>query len=140
MKKYSSSFKMLLIAVLALLITLTWQDLGSLGFLVFLIFTFLSAQKAFEASKTFGSRVKLLAVFSALLALLVLLGFTIMNPPQCPYIYTQQQVDAAHGSCIVGANIGIGLYFMFIVAPAALFVFFLWIRTLLSARKHPQKL
>ncbi len=33
-----------------------------------------------------------------------------MNPPQCPDNYTQAQVDSS--SCIIGANIGLGLALM----------------------------
>lgn len=36
-----------------------------------------------------------------------------LNPPQCPYGFTQEQVDAS--DCIIGANIGIGLVLMLIV-------------------------
>ncbi len=40
--------------------------------------------------------------------LVMVLGLTpLMNPPQCPDSYTQQQVDASN--CIIGANIGAGL-------------------------------
>ena len=32
------------------------------------------------------------------------LWFYLLNPPQCPLNYTQEQVDASR--CVVGANIG----------------------------------
>lgn len=37
--------------------------------------------------------------------------FLFMNAPQCPEHFTQEQVDASR--CIVGANIGLGLYVLF---------------------------
>jgi hypothetical protein len=35
----------------------------------------------------------------------------LMNPPQCPNNYTQAQIDAS--GCVIGANIGAGLIWMF---------------------------
>jgi len=44
-------------------------------------------------------------------AILVLaIGLLFMNQPQCPANYTQQQIDAS--TCVVGANIGLGLMYM----------------------------
>ena len=139
MNRYLDSFKMLMLAILAIFISFLWGDAAPVGFLAFLTFTFLAAQSAYKASKTFKSKARLLTVFSAILGLLVFIGFTVMNPPQCPDNYTQQQIDAANGNCIIGANIGIGLYFMFIVFPTALLIVALWIHALLSARKHNSK-
>lgn len=136
MKRYLDSFKMLLLATLAIFISFAWDDAAPIGFLAFLTFTFLAAQRAYKASKTINSKVKLLTILSILLGLLTIVGFTEMNPPQCPDSYTQQQIDAANGNCIIGANIGISSYFIFIVLPAALLIVTLWIHVLLSVRKH----
>lgn len=61
---------------------------------------------------------------TTLLLVLVLFAFMVMNPPQCPLNYTQEQVDASN--CIVGANIGLGLFIAFIILPFALVVIGLW--------------
>jgi hypothetical protein len=42
--------------------------------------------------------------------LIVGIAFFFMNPEQCPEQYTQAQADAS--SCIVGANIGLGIMMM----------------------------
>jgi hypothetical protein len=55
-------------------------------------------------------------MFGTLLALpWVGLLFYLLNPPQCPFDFTQEQVDASR--CIVGANIG-GMPLFLIAAPA----------------------
>jgi len=58
----------------------------------------------------------------------IALGLTVMNPPQCPDNYTQAQVDASN--CIIGANIGIGFYVMFVILPLSIAVLVLWATTL----------
>jgi small-conductance mechanosensitive channel len=135
MRNYLRSIQWLALALLVLTLGFIWEDAFLIAFCVFLALIILTVQSALSASKTFSSKVKLLTIFSAVLAILIILGVTVMNPPQCPENYTQEQINAAHGHCIIGANIGIGLYFLFIVFPAALGVIGLWIRTLLSARK-----
>jgi hypothetical protein len=47
---------------------------------------------------------------SGLAVLIWLAGLIFLNSPQCPSNYTQQQIDAS--SCVVGANIGLGLVFL----------------------------
>jgi len=55
-----------------------------------------------------------------LLVLAALAGiFLLVNAPQCPEHFTQEQVDASR--CIVGANIGLGLYVLF-AAPVLVVV------------------
>lgn len=46
-----------------------------------------------------------------------------LNPPQCPFEYTQEQVDASN--CIIGANIGLGLVLFLVIG--------LWVATTLVA-------
>jgi hypothetical protein len=140
MNVYRESLQLVGLAILALAVSYLWDDASLLASLAFLTLIILAAQSALSVSKTFRSRIKLLSVFSVILAVLVVLGFTVMNPPQCPISYTQHQINAANGKCIIGANIGIGLYFMFIVIPAALLVAVLWIKTLASDRKPRKKL
>lgn len=43
-------------------------------------------------------------------AALVFLGgpLLFLNPPQCPFAYTQEQVDVS--GCIIGANIGLPMF------------------------------
>ena len=48
-----------------------------------------------------------LLVGSLLWLIVFVLLFLVMNAPQCPEGYTQEQVEAS--KCIVGANIGVGL-------------------------------
>ena len=50
------------------------------------------------------------AITGAMVAAIVLFGLIFANPAQCPFDYTQAQVDAS--GCSVGANIGLGLLFM----------------------------
>lgn len=54
-------------------------------------------------------------IYGTLLALpFIGLLFYLLNPPQCPPNYTQEQVDASR--CIVGANI-VGLPLFLVSAP-----------------------
>lgn len=56
-------------------------------------------------------------VIGTLIALmLVIVAFIFMNPPQCPSVNEQ----AYRGTCIVGANIGLGLMIMLAVAIEAM--------------------
>jgi uncharacterized membrane protein YdjX (TVP38/TMEM64 family) len=59
----------------------------------------------------------------------------LVNPPQCPLNYTQEQVDTS--GCIVGANIG-GLPLFIIAAIATWFVAFWFVKKLVS-KKTPSK-
>lgn len=65
------------------------------------------------------------------IALLFYLLNPLMNPPQCPLEYTQQQVDAS--GCIIGANIG--GFPIFIVLAVGTWFFALWLVNRL-VRKH----
>ena len=53
-------------------------------------------------------------IFGTLLAIpLLTFVYNFMNSPQCPDEYTKEQIEASN--CIIGANIGIGLFI--IAAP-----------------------
>lgn len=80
---------------------------------------------------------KLLSIFSAIYFIIVLLSFTVLNPPQCPLEYTQAQVDAT--GCNVGANIGLGLMAMFVLVPGAVILLVLWAQYLSKTSKTGQK-
>lgn len=76
-----------------------------------------SEAKVVESSAT--SRVagendyrKRIGIYLLILATLIGL-YLFINAPQCPEHYTQEQIDASR--CIVGANIGLGLYVVFAV-------------------------
>ncbi len=56
-------------------------------------------------------RNRLLLGLAGLICLVFFIN-TILSAPQCPLEYTQAQVDAS--SCIVGANIGAGIFFLFL--------------------------
>ena len=78
-----------------------------------------------------------LVLLKALLWLLLLLAtFTVMNPPQCPADYNQEQVNQS--GCNVGANIGLGLFFVFIVIPLGLVVAGLWLAYFNKSRLKKQ--
>lgn len=49
----------------------------------------------------------------------IIVAVLVLNPPQCPESYTQEQIDAS--GCIIGANIGLGIVMMF-VAPVFIVV------------------
>src|SRR3989344_8983376 len=81
--------------------------------------------------------IKTLSAITGLLLALILLVFTVFNLPQCPDYYTQQQVDAS--SCIVGANIGLGLLIIFVLIPLVFFVGFLWALAIYRATRKRSK-
>lgn len=142
MGKYGESVKLLALALFALVLSFIWEDASLIAFLGFITFIIMAVQGTFRASQTFASKVKLLIVFSAVLALLIVLGLTLFNPPQCPVNYSQAQIDAAQGilpKCIIGANIGLPFYFLFVVLPVGLVVTALWIKTLWSEQKSSRK-
>lgn len=63
-------------------------------------------------------------IYGTLLALpFVGLWFYLLNPPQCPLNYTQEQIDASR--CIIGANIG-GIP-LFIVAAIVTWLTTIWL-------------
>jgi hypothetical protein len=47
---------------------------------------------------------------------LAVFGYLMLNSPQCPEGVTQAQIDAE--GCIVGANVGLGLFKVLLVAGA----------------------
>lgn len=61
-----------------------------------------------KSSQDYPKQIKL---YSLILAGLLLV-FIFFNQPQCPDNYTQEQIDASR--CIVGANIGLGMFILFI--------------------------
>ncbi len=81
------------------------------------------------------SRNNILMLTSVWLALTVF-TFTIMNPPQCPDSYTQAQIDSAN--CIVGANIGLGIFIMFIFVPLSVILIGLWSIYILRLKQNKQ--
>ena len=58
--------------------------------------------------------------------------FYLLNPPQCPLSYTQEQVNASR--CIVGANIG-GLP-IFIVLALATWLTAVWLINALAKKRR----
>ncbi len=58
--------------------------------------------------------------------------FYLMNPPQCPLNYTQEQVDASR--CVVGANIG-GMPIFLVAAIIAWFAS-AWLITKVRSKKE----
>lgn len=58
--------------------------------------------------------------------------FYVLNPPQCPVNYTQEQIDASR--CIVGANIG-GLFVFLVLALLAWFISLWLVSRILSIKK-----
>lgn len=65
--------------------------------------------------------------------LIVGIAFFFMNPEQCPEQYTQAQVDAS--SCIVGANIGLGIMMIL----AAIIAVVSCLLAVMAAYKHNRK-
>ena len=86
--------------------------------------------------KDFNSK-KLLFVTTGIFILLTALTVTVWNQPQCPDTFTQAQIDAS--DCIVGANIGVGVMTVFVLAPLGFFVLLLWILAILGAFKPESK-
>lgn len=75
-------------------------------------------------------------IYSTLLALpFIGLWFYLLNPPQCPLNYTQEQVDASR--CIIGANIG-GIP-IFIVAAALTWIAAVWLVKKMNSKKDSKK-
>lgn len=69
-----------------------------------------------------------------LLVLAAVMGaFWLVNAPQCPQDFTQEQVDASR--CIVGANIGLGLY-LFLAIPVLVVVLGLLVVALYKQRNR----
>ena len=62
------------------------------------------------------------------------------NIPQCPENYSQEQVNAAQGflglfpKCIIGANIGSGIY-LFVTIGVAIFASLRWATVLSDKRR-----
>ncbi|MEX2006800.1 MAG: hypothetical protein WD877_01315 [Candidatus Saccharimonadales bacterium] len=139
MAKYKKSILLLILALCAFALGSLVEDAAFLSLIAFIAFIVMAVKRAYAASDTSRSKVILISILSTVLVVLFIIGFTYMNPPQCPDKYTQAQIDAANGSCIIGANIGIGLYFMFIVVPVAVLVSVLWIKILFSAKKPGEK-
>ena len=133
MRKYWDSIKIMLLAIFVLPLGFIWDDLALISSIAFITFIIMAAHSAFTAAskQSFNATLKLLSVFSAVLALLIVLGFTVMNPPQCLPNHTPKN----EFECIVGANIGLGVYFMFIVFPAAIGLIAMWVITLSKGRK-----
>ncbi len=69
--------------------------------------------------------VKIPLLTTAALILATIFTFTVMNPPQCPNDFTQEQVNASN--CAVGANIGIGMMMLLILIPLAIATLVLWV-------------
>lgn len=70
-------------------------------------------------------------IYASLLALpFIYLLFYLLNPPQCPLNYTQEQINASR--CIVGANIG-GLP-VFIISAVTV-----WLTSVWLIKKLPEK-
>lgn len=75
-------------------------------------------------------------VYGTLLALpFVGLMYYLLNPPQCPLNYTQEQVDTTH--CTVGANIG-GMP-IFIVTTIMIWYAAIWLMKKLATKDTPNK-
>lgn len=65
-----------------------------------------------------------LYTFTALWAICVAIAFTpIMNPPQCPSNATRMPDG---GYCIIGADIGSGLWIIFLLIPFSLVMLVMW--------------
>ena len=118
------------------------DDFALISPLAFITLLILAFRSALKATNTTASRFKLLVVLTVILGLVVVYGLINANPPpQCPDSYpdnyTQQQIDTARSHCIVGADIGAGIYvyFLFIVAPFAITLISLWTSWLLSYYK-----
>lgn len=86
--------------------------------------------KKFLSSKP---TLKLTAIWS----LLVIFGVTVMNPPQCPSDWHQTGIDTSN--CITGANIGLGMYILFVLMPATIVVIALWIIKFVTFFWNPPK-
>lgn len=59
-----------------------------------------------------------------------------LNPPECPS-YATVMPDGS--SCIIGANIGLGLWMIGVVAPLALVASILWVIVAMRSLKHRHK-
>lgn len=73
--------------------------------------------------------VKLFALSTVISVPVLFAMYRFMDSPQCPFEYTQQQIETS--DCIVGANIGLGLFIM--LAPI------IWVLTTIAivfARKY----
>ena len=71
-------------------------------------------------------------IYGTLLALPIIgVLFYLLNPPQCPPNYTQEQVGASR--CIIGANIG-GIP-IFVVAAIVVWFVAVWLVKKLSSKK-----
>ncbi len=81
---------------------------------------------AMAGPRDYRKRIRTLLVVLAALTVV----FLFVNAPQCPEHFTQEQVDASR--CVVGANIGRGLYLL-LATPVAVVVL-----TLLGFALHRQ--
>lgn len=71
-------------------------------------------------------------IWTLVLVILVILGLTVLNPPQCPFNY----IPKNEFDCIVGANIGLPLYFVCVVPMGLVFVAKSWKKYLRAKHKN----
>jgi hypothetical protein len=71
----------------------------------------------------------------ATIPVVVLLNY-VLNPPQCPLHFTQEQVDSSH--CIIGANIG-GIPMLIISVPSVWTASVWLVYKLLNKKKSSKK-
>lgn len=72
-----------------------------------------------RVQRSFGLRP--LLITSVVWIALLVIGFTVLNQPQCPI----NQVDTS--KCIIGVNIGLGWYVLFAIIPSSIALLMIWI-------------